>query len=339
MIQGLKSTNRQRVIVEDYVVRGKETNSHCPISSKQWACPNDTIDVNRFMNEELINGNADVLEYIRTRPKTGNLQRSVHDGPTVNEFGIPLDIIMEVNPGDLRTKGQKLKSIAPALTGVGGRHTKKGAVKTKLPQCFKKDAVDVMTALGIDPKQRKEQKQKMQRLKDKTELMVDGSDKTLGIRKEAIDNKAIKTIKERIDLLQKAIISYRKDPKNVDIKRFLKENTEIINRAIVNISKEAKGKDIAKEILKEHAELLQVAHIAIRTHKKQQHKVKVGEQKRRVNIGSQICKTDKDAKNRDLRECFKANRDVVLMNEFLTCADIVVPKPHEFNVPLGAMKP
>jgi len=339
MIQGLKSTKRQRVIVEDYVVRGKETNTHCPISSKQWVCPNDTIDVNRFMNEELINGNADVLEYIRTRPKTSNLQRSVHDGPSVNEFGIPHDIVMEVNPGDLRTKGQKLKSIAPVLTGVGGRHTKKGAVKSKLPQCFKKDAIDVMTALGIDPKQRKEQKQKMQRLKDKTELLVDGSDKTLGIRKEAKDNKAIKTLKEHIELLQQAITAYKKNPKKVDIRRFLKENTEIINNAVVNISKEAKGKDITKDILKEHAELLQVAYTAIRTHRKQQHKFKVGEQKKRINIGPAIGKSDKEARNRDLRECFKENRDVVLMNEFLTSADVIVPRPQEFHVPLGAMKP
>lgn len=338
MLQGLKTTDRQRVVVEDYVVRGKETNVHCPISSKQIVCPNDTIPVELFMNEQLLNGESDMFEYIRTRPKVGNHHKAIHNGPKVNEFGIPLDLIMEINPGDLRTKGQKLKSIAPTVAGIGNGRLKKERIQTKLPQCFKKDSVEVATALGLDPKQRRDQKQKMQRLKDKTDLLIEGNDMTLGTRKKVTDRQALKTIRDRIELLQQALITYKKDPKKFDIRQYLKEHTEIINRAVKNLSKEAKGRDITKDILQEHTELIHQAQIAIKTCKKQQQKVKVTEQKKRINLNATVCKSDKEAINRDLYECYKENKDVVLMNEFLTAADMIVPRPYEFHVPRGAVK-
>lgn len=339
MLQGLKTTDRQRTIVDEYIVRGKSDRAACPNTSRQWTCPNDTINVEQMMLAQLENGEHDVLQYIRARPKTNRHQRSVNNGPKTNQYGIPADLIMEVNPGDMRTKGQKLESIAPVVTGFGSNVRAK-VVGPKFPsqKCFK-DHIDVGTALGVNPEKKKKPRRQMQRLKDKTELLMNGTDNTLGKRKHHEDKRALKHLQEKIEVLQQTIAEYKKGArKNMDMETYLKEHVEILQNTMATISKDAKGKDLTKELIKEYQQLIQEGGKSYNVRRQQYRKVKLAEQKKRVMTETAVNGKKKEAANRRLNECF-ANEHHLRMGQHMVAADTYMPRPNSLPIPHGTMKP
>lgn len=339
MLQGLKTTDRQRTIVDDYVVRGKSDRAHCPNTVRQWTCPNDTIDVERMMLEQLENGEHDVLQYIRARPKTNQFQKAIHNGPTVNEYGIPADLIMEMNPGDMRTKGQKLTSIAPVSTSFGS-HLRSKVVRSRpiSRKCFK-DHIDVGTALGVNPKHKKKPRRRMQRLKDKTELLLDGTDRTMGQRKEIDDKRALEHLQEKIEILQQTIAEYKKGTrKEMDMQHYLKEHVEILQQTMATMSKEAKGRDLTKELVREYQELVREGGRAYKVRRKQYQKIKLAEQRKRVIAESAVNGKKKQVMNRRLDECFASDQHLRMGQHFVE-ADRYVPRPHSMPVPRGTLKP
>lgn len=338
MIQGLKSTDRQRVIVDDYVVRGKETRAKCGTARKHVVCPNNTISVEQFMLERMEEGDFDMNEHILTRPKVNQHYRSAHNGPRVNDYGIPHDLIMEVDPGNLRTKGQKLEAIAPVVTRFGSR-LRKDPLRPRFPaKKLFKEHIDLDVALGIRSKHKKQPRKRSVRLKDKTELVMAGGDKTLGKRKRVQDKKALHALQENIEILAHTIAQYKKDPKGMNMKKFLQEHTEIINHTMATMSKEAKGRDLTKELLEEHTELVHTAQAEYRIRRKQLQKVKLAEQKKRMNLGVGYNGRKKEAKGRDLDECFFddqfVNRGIGAVE-----AERIIPRPHSLPIPHGVMKP
>jgi len=339
MLGGLKTTDRQRTVVDDYVVRGKSDRAQCPTTSRTWACPNNTISVEQLMLEQLENGKHDVLQYIRTRPKTNQHQKAIHNGPKVDAYGIPHDLIMEVNPGDMRTKGQKLTGIAPVVTGYGQR-IRRDPIRPKFPshKLFK-DHIDVGTALGVNPKHKKKPRRRMQKLKDKTEVLVDGTDRTMGQRKEVDDKRSLRHLQERLEVLQHTIAEYKKGTrKEMDMVHYLKEHTEILRQTIATMSKEARGRDLTKDLVNDYQETIREGGRAYKSRRKQYQKIKLAEQRKRVVAESAIQTKKKEAMNRKLDECFASEQHLRMGQHFVE-ADRYVPRPHSLSVPHGAMKP
>lgn len=338
MLQGLKHTGRQMAIVDDMVVRGKETNVRCPTTAKSWACPNDTIDVEAFMMRQLEDGDHDILEHILTRPKTNQYQKGIKNGPTVNQFGIPQDLMMEMAPGNLRTKGQKLKGIVAVTPGYGSA-VRKEPTGPRFPtrNCFK-DHIDVTTALGINTKHKKNPRRRQIRLKDKTELLLDGTDRALGRRKEVNDRRALQKLKDRIEILQSTIAEYKKGTKkSFDLNRVLKEHTELLHSTIATMSKEAKNRDLTKDLIREYQETIRDGGRTYNVRRGQRQKIRLADQRKRVITRAGISGKNKEVNNRRLDECF-ANDKHIRMGQMHHEADRWIQQPGTMPIPHGTMK-
>ena len=335
MLSGLKTVeNSSPVIVEDLVVYGKETRANCRSANTARTCFRDTISVDRYM---AMTEDPDMLELIRSRPKTSNLNRVNKSGPAVNEFGFDPDATVEAIPGAMRTQGQKLGSMTLRVAmSTQSRAAKEAPLRDKM---FK-DHEELYLCVGYDPKNKKNPHNAVKnRGTGKVDHLVAQGDLTLGKRTQVSDRRSLHALREHIEELRATLLNYTKDAKStLDLKKLLKEYNNRIASVSKNLSKAAKDKDLTKILLKEHREMVLAVRKEYKVRREQQQKIKLANKRKRVIANTYVKPIHVKQSGKDLSaECLKDPKYVDLSGTVVT-PDTNIPRVYEMHVPTAALK-
>ena len=282
-IAGLKRSDWNEPIItslDQLLYRGNETKIHCGNTSATKV--HEPINIQEFLTDEHLRGNYGPDDYILAHPKQRVLQTESFKGRvSINEYGVPHDMVMGVDNHQLLTK-PKYNSYAKTKLGPNFKKQPKihrdvrDVLKTATPLSLdsgvshkttkraRKILPDRITKMHTKRSIAQSEKYKevtpktkldARHLKERLDMAIAQMDFTT-FKREGKKTLSRKHLRERIQRSVDTIAHYTKDPKyKVDLEKHLKDNKDIMTGVLAYIEKEPKLKVKLDKYLKEHREV------------------------------------------------------------------------------------
>jgi len=232
----------------------------------------------------------DMLDHVRTVPKAG--KPIVYTGPKVDQFG---GLSHEDYLGAISTtirRNQKITGLSSNIVGYGENLRRE--VRHQLDKKLFRDHQSVLSTYCINPTLKKSTGDgPSARLKKRMLYLLHDNDYSMGIRKDATDERVLSVIEENIKILYSTMIEYRKDAKmEYKMENLLRDKMQVLNSTIREISKDA-SKEL-KIKLREKMDVLLEIEREFKDRKVQYRAVKLRNEKTR-SVNSAMALFNKDA--------------------------------------------